>query len=219
MKILTEDITQDVHVIKEDVGTDGIARKCYIEGIFLQSDVKNRNGRIYPFPHVANAVHQYEENFIKTGRAMGELGHPENGSINLHLVSHMIESLRADGKNFIGRAKVLDTPMGKIAKTLISEGVRLGVSLRGYGSVSQKEDARIVGKDFTLSTVDIVADPSAPDAFVNGIMENSQAYYNQGILLEEHYDYVQKSVKNMTKTQLNEGELLHMFENFMKTLK
>ena len=219
MKIITEDITDDIQVIKEGVDANGVAQNCFIEGIFLQCDVKNRNGRIYPFGSTANAVSLYEQNFINTGRSLGELGHPDSGAINLHLASHIIQSLRAEGKNFIGRAKIIDTPMGRIAKTLISEGVKLGVSLRGYGSVTEKNGAKWVGNDFTLSTVDIVADPSAPDAFVTGIMENSQVYYNQGVLLEEHYDYLQKSVKNMTKKQMTEGDLLKLFEGFIGNLK
>lgn len=191
----------------------------FIEGIFLQADVKNKNGRFYPKEVVESAVDVYNREYIATGRSLGELGHPENGGqINLHLASHKIESLRGEGSNFMGRAKLLETPMGKIAKTLVAEGVKLGVSLRGYGSMSEKNGARHVGKDFVLSTVDIVADPSAPDAFVTGIMENSQAFLSHGDLLQEQFDYIQNSVRNMTSIQLSEGELLNMFETFINTL-
>lgn len=214
MKIITEDITDTINIIKESKD-----KSFFIEGIFMQCDVKNRNGRIYPLENTIGAVQRYNRDFIQTGRSLGELGHPDTGAINLHLASHMITELRQDNKNFIGKAKIIDTPMGNIAKTLIKEGVKLGVSLRGFGTLTERNGARIVGNDFVLSTVDIVADPSAPDAFVNGIMENSQQYYNEGILLQEHYDYVQKSVKNMSKTQLNEGALLGLFENLIKTLK
>lgn len=221
VKILHEDITSNVEIVTENVINDeGKTEKaCYIEGIFLQADIKNKNGRVYPMATVANAVQRYNEQYILTGRSLGELGHPDSGQINLHLASHKIEWLRQEGKNWIGRAKILDTPMGRIAKTLIKEGVKLGVSLRGYGTVTEKNGARFVGSDFFLATVDIVADPSAPDAFVNGIMESAESFHNQGLLLQEDFDYIQKNIKHSQEKHLTEGQLLGMFENLMEKLK
>ena len=211
-------------IIREDANyTQGIITESksgntFIEGIFLQADVKNRNGRIYPMKVVESAVARYDKDYIQTGRAIGQLGHPPGGQIDLHLASHKIESLRSEGTNFIGRAKILETPMGNIAKALIKDGVKLGVSLRGFGSLTEKNGARYVGEDFVLSTVDIVADPSAPDAFVTGIMENSQQFLNDGELLQEQFDYIKHSVSNMTSVQLSEGELLNMFQSFINTV-
>lgn len=220
VKILAEDITHEVNIVEEAPIEGQTTGNIYIEGIFLQADVKNRNGRVYPFGCVANAVSRYEQEYINTGRSLGELGHPDSGAINLHLASHKIESLRADGKNFIGRAKLLDTPMGRIAKELVREGVKLGVSLRGYGSITERDGTKYVGEDFVLSTVDIVADPSAPDAFVSGIMENSQNYFDSGLLLQEQYDYIKEAVnKTSRKRKITEEDLLKIFEGFCKTLK
>lgn len=217
MKILREQTVHNVHVLKENA-KKGKGKNYYIEGIFLQADVQNRNRRIYPLQTVKSAVKKYDQQYIKTGRALGELGHPENSGINLHLASHKIQKLQADNKNFIGRAKIIDTPMGKIAKTLIDEGVRLGVSLRGFGDTEEKNGVSYVKENFQLTTVDIVADPSMPDAFVNGIMESCQYYCQSGELLQEDYDYVQKSISNLTKAKINEGQLLNLFENFMTKL-
>ena len=168
MKLITEQI-EDVKIITEGTGD---SKKLYIEGVFLQSELRNRNGRVYPFAVLEKEVNRYNEEYVKTNRALGELGHPDGPSVNLDRVSHRITSLKAEGNNFMGKAQILGTPMGKIAESLLGEGVQLGVSSRGMGSIDKREDANYVMDDFMLATAaDIVADPSAPDAFVNGIME------------------------------------------------
>ena len=172
MKLIREEI-ESVEVIVEQRNGQ---KHLYIEGIFLQGDIKNRNGRMYPCETLAKEVGRYNENFVQKGRALGELGHPDGPSINLDRVSHKITSLRQEGTNFIGRAQILSTPMGNIAKSLLDEGVKLGVSSRGMGSLREDRNGiKVVGEDFMLATAaDIVADPSAPDAFVNGIMEGKE---------------------------------------------
>ena len=173
MKLITETI-EDVQVITEGKGD---SKKLYIEGVFLQSELKNRNGRMYPFSVLQKEVNRYNEEYIKTSRALGELGHPDGPTVNLDRVSHRIVSLAEDGTNFRGKAQILDTPMGKIASSLLGEGVKLGVSSRGMGSIDKREDCNVVMDDFMLATAaDIVADPSAPDAFVNGIMAVSYTH-------------------------------------------
>ena len=168
MKLITEEISKVKFITEEKNGK----KSLYIEGIFLQADIKNRNGRCYPMETLNREVTRYTDNYISKGRALGELGHPDGPTVNLDRVSHMITSLKEDGNNFVGKAKILDTPMGKIASSLISEGVKLGVSSRGIGSLVERNGVRYVSDDFMLATAaDIVADPSAPDAFVNGIME------------------------------------------------
>ena len=181
MKLITETI-ENVQVITEGTGAD---KKLYIEGVFLQSELKNRNGRVYPFQVLEREVNRYNEEYVKTKRALGELGHPDGPTVNLDRVSHRITELRAEGNNFMGKAQILDTPMGKIAKSLLGEGVQLGVSSRGMGSIDKREDTSYVMDDFMLATAaDIVADPSAPDAFVNGIMEGKEWVWDNGILKE-----------------------------------
>ena len=181
MKLITETI-EDVQVITEGKGD---SKKLYIEGVFLQSELKNRNGRMYPFSVLQKEVNRYNEEYIKTSRALGELGHPDGPTVNLDRVSHRIVSLEEDGTNFRGKAQILDTPMGKIASSLLGEGVKLGVSSRGMGSIDKREDVNVVMDDFMLATAaDIVADPSAPDAFVNGIMEGKEWAWDNGILKE-----------------------------------
>ena len=179
MKLITETI-EDVQVLTEE--TNG--RKDYkIKGVFMQADIKNRNGRIYPVETLAREVRRYTKEFIDKRRAFGELGHPDGPTVNLERVSHMITSLKPEGKNFIGEAKVMDTPYGKIVKNLIDEGAVLGVSSRGMGSINQQGGRNFVGKDFYLATAaDIVADPSAPDAFVEGIMEGKEWVWDNGVL-------------------------------------
>ena len=169
MKLIREEIESVEFLVEQKNGK----KSMYIEGVFLQADMKNRNGRVYPMETLRREVGRYSENHITSGRALGELGHPEGPTVNLDRVSHKIVSLRESGSNFIGKAKILGTPMGKIASSLIEEGVKLGVSSRGVGSLQQtKEGYSVVGEDFMLATAaDIVADPSAPDAFVEGIME------------------------------------------------
>ena len=180
MKLITEEVSQ-VKFITEGKGAK---KKMYIEGVFLQGDIKNRNGRMYPVGTLAKEVGRYNESFVKKGRALGELGHPDGPTVNLDRVSHKITELRQEGNNFMGKAQLLDTPMGKIAKSLIGEGVTLGVSSRGVGSLKEDRDGcKVVGEDFMLATAaDIVADPSAPDAFVSGIMEGKEWVWEGGIL-------------------------------------
>ena len=171
MRLIAEEITEDNFLSEEKEGK----KSHFIEGVLLQAEISNKNGRKYPFKTLEREVAKYDESYIRKGRALGELGHPDGPSINLDKVSHKIQSLKAEGNNFIGRAKILDTPMGNIAKNLLDEGVRLGVSSRGMGSLRKEGNTNIVQDDFMLATAaDIVADPSAPDAFVDGIMEGKE---------------------------------------------
>ena len=199
MKLITEQI-ENVEVITEGKGAD---KKLYIEGVFLQSELKNRNGRMYPFSVLEKEVNRYNEEYVKTSRALGELGHPDGPTVNLDRVSHRITSLRSEGNNFIGKAQILDTPMGKIAKSLLEEGVKLGVSSRGMGSIDRREDCNVVMDDFMLATAaDIVADPSAPDAFVNGIMEGKEWAWDNGILKETKVAKYQRYMDSATRRNL-----------------
>ncbi len=214
MKLITENI-ESVEVITEE--KDG-KKQLYIEGVFLQSEVKNRNGRIYPFKVLDNEVKRYNEEYIKPGRALGELGHPDGPTVNLDRVSHRIVSLKSEGNNFIGKAQILDTPNGKIAKTLLGEGVKLGVSSRGMGTLDKQEDVAYVMDDFMLATAaDIVADPSAPDAFVNGIMEGKEWVWSNGILKEQTVDKYHQAIKSASKGELEE-KTLKVFEHFLSSL-
>ena len=214
MKLITEQI-ENVNVITEGKGD---TKKLYIEGVFLQSELKNRNGRMYPFSVLEKEVNRYNEEYVKTNRALGELGHPDGPTVNLDRVSHRITSLKSEGNNFIGRAQVLDTPMGKIAKSLLEEGVKLGVSSRGMGSIDKREDCNVVMDDFMLATAaDIVADPSAPDAFVNGIMEGKEWAWDNGILKETKVAKYQSYMNNATRRNLEE-RTLRVFEDFLSGL-
>ena len=214
MKLITETI-ENVQVITEGTGAD---KKLYIEGVFLQSELKNRNGRVYPFQVLEREVNRYNEEYVKTKRALGELGHPDGPTVNLDRVSHRITELRAEGNNFMGKAQILDTPMGKIAKSLLGEGVQLGVSSRGMGSIDKREDTSYVMDDFMLATAaDIVADPSAPDAFVNGIMEGKEWVWDNGILKESKVAKYQRYVSESTRQNLEE-RTLQVFQNFLAGL-
>ena len=214
MKLITETI-EDVQVITEGKGD---SKKLYIEGVFLQSELKNRNGRMYPFQVLQKEVNRYNEEYIKTSRALGELGHPDGPTVNLDRVSHRIVSLEEDGTNFKGKAQILDTPMGKIASSLLGEGVKLGVSSRGMGSIDKREDVNVVMDDFMLATAaDIVADPSAPDAFVNGIMEGKEWAWDNGILKETKVAKYQSYMNNATRKNLEE-RTLRVFEDFLSGL-
>ena len=214
MKLITEQI-ENVNVITEGKGD---SKKLYIEGVFLQSELKNRNGRMYPFSVLEKEVNRYNEEYVKTNRALGELGHPDGPTVNLDRVSHRITSLTAEGNNFIGRAQVLDTPMGKIAKSLLDEGVKLGVSSRGMGSIDKREDCNVVMDDFMLATAaDIVADPSAPDAFVNGIMEGKEWAWDNGILKETEVAKYKRYVDSATRRNLEE-RTLRVFNDFLTGL-
>ena len=184
VKLISEAV-EEVEYITEEKENGG--KNYKIRGIFMQADIKNRNGRIYPMEVLDEEVKNYNKKFIQQNRAFGELGHPDGPTVNLERVSHMITSLKPDGKNFIGEAKIMDTPMGKIVKNLMDEGAKLGVSSRGMGSLRQKGGANVVSDDFYLATAaDIVADPSAPNAFVEGIMEGKEWVWNNGALVEAH---------------------------------
>ena len=184
VKLIAEAVEEVEYITEEK---EGGGKNYKIRGIFMQADIKNRNGRLYPMEVLDEEVKKYNEKFIKQNRAFGELGHPDGPTVNLERVSHMITSLKPDGKNFIGEAKIMDTPMGKIVKNLMDEGAKLGVSSRGMGSLKQKDGANVVSDDFYLATAaDIVADPSAPNAFVEGIMEGKEWVWNNGALVEAH---------------------------------
>jgi hypothetical protein len=214
MKLITEQI-EDVKILTEE--KDG-KKLLYIEGVFLQSELKNRNGRVYPFEVLNREVERYTEEYVKPKRALGELGHPDGPTINLDRVSHRIVSLHAEGHNFIGKAQILDTPMGNIAKSLLGEGVQLGVSSRGMGSIDKREDISIVRDDFFLTTAaDIVADPSAPDAFVNGIMEGKEWVWDNGILKEAKVDKYRRYMDEATRQNMEE-RTLKVFEDFLRKL-
>ena len=214
MRLIAEELTEVKFLTEEKEGK----KNYFIEGIFLQSELANKNGRMYPFKTLQREVAKYDENFIRQGRALGELGHPEGPSINLDRVSHKIERLSEDGNNFVGRAKILDTPNGKIAKSLLDEGVRLGVSSRGMGSLKKESNCNVVQDDFMLATAaDIVADPSAPDAFVDGIMEGKEWVWDNGILKEAEVKKLKlQADKNdrMKRAEIN----AKVFESFLKKL-
>ena len=216
MKLITEEISS-VKFITEGKGA---RKKMYIEGVFLQGDIKNRNGRLYPVNTLSKEVGRYNESFVKKGRALGELGHPEGPTVNLDRVSHKITQLRQEGNNFIGKAQLLETPMGKIAKSLIAEGVTLGVSSRGVGSLREdRTGCKVVGEDFMLATAaDIVADPSAPDAFVSGIMEGKEWIWEGGILREHLAEKTKKSINTLVDQKTLEEHKLNLFNDFLSNL-
>jgi len=216
MKLITEEV-QQVKFITEGKGAN---KKMYIEGIFLQGDICNRNGRMYPMETLSREVKRYTEAFINKGRALGELGHPDGPTVNLDRVSHKIVSLTAEGTNFKGKAQLLETPMGKIAKSLISEGVCLGVSSRGVGSLKMtNEGHKVVGEDFMLATAaDIVADPSAPDAFVQGIIEGKEWVWEGGILRERLAEQTQRRINTLVDQKILEEHKLNLFNEFLSNL-
>jgi len=216
MKLITEEISS-VKFITEGKGAK---KKMYIEGVFLQGDLKNRNGRMYPVATLAKEVGRYNESFVAKGRAVGELGHPDGPTVNLDRVSHKIVDLHREGNNFIGKAQLLETPMGKIAKSLIAEGVTLGVSSRGIGTLKEDKDGlKVVGEDFQLATAaDIVADPSAPDAFVNGIMEGKEWVWEGGILREHFVDETKKRINTLVSQKALEEHKINLFNDFLSNL-
>ena len=216
MKLIREEI-ENVEVIVEERNGK---KSLYIEGVFLQGDIKNRNGRMYPSNTLGREVARYNEAFVNKGRALGELGHPDGPTVNLDRVSHKIMSLRQEGSNFIGRAKVLNTPMGNIAKNLLDEGVKLGVSSRGVGSVSMNnEGVNVVGEDFMLATAaDIVADPSAPDAFVDGIMEGKDWIWDGGVLREKFAEKTYKQINTLASSRELQENKLRLFQDFLGNL-
>ena len=214
MRLIAEEITNVDFICEDKEGK----KNYFIEGVFLQAELKNRNNRMYPLKTLSKEVAKYDENYIQKGRALGELGHPDGPSINLDRVSHKILSLKEDGNNFIGKAKLLDTPMGGIAKNLLDEGVKLGVSSRGMGSIRKEENCNVVMDDFMLATAaDIVADPSAPDAFVDGIMEGKEWVWDNGVLKEAKVAQIKKEIDQATLLNLQERKV-SAFETFLKSL-
>ena len=216
MKLIREEIESVEFLVEQKNGK----KSMYIEGVFLQGNIKNRNGRMYPMETLRREVGRYNENHIQSGRALGELGHPEGPTVNLDRVSHKIVSLKENGSNFIGKAKILNTPMGKIASSLIEEGVKLGVSSRGVGSLQQtKEGFAVVGEDFQLATAaDIVADPSAPDAFVSGIMEGKEWVWDGGILREQLAEKAKRTINTLVDQRRLEEHKLNLFNDFLSNL-
>jgi hypothetical protein len=214
MKLISEEVSNAEYLVEETNG-----KKNYkIRGIFLQSNVKNRNGRVYPKEILEKEVNRYNREFINKKRAFGELGHPDGPTVNLERVSHMITKLSPDGNNFVGEAKIMDTPYGKIVKGLIDEGAQLGVSSRGMGSLLQRNGANYVKDDFYLATAaDIVADPSAPDAFVEGIMESREWVWENGVLVEKDIQAWKRQVREAKQRALEETKL-KVFESFLKKL-
>ena len=214
MKLISEEISQAEYIVEEANGN----KNYKIRGVFLQTEIKNRNGRVYPKDILENEVRRYNTEFINKKRAFGELGHPDGPTVNLERVSHMITKLYPDGNNFIGEAKIMNTPYGKIVKGLIDEGAQLGVSSRGMGSLEQRGGVNYVGKDFYLATAaDIVADPSAPDAFVEGIMENKEWIWNNGVLVEKSIDAWKREIESAKRHALAEAKV-KVFQNFLKKL-
>jgi len=212
MKLITEHTNEIEYLV------EGKGKEQYIKGIFMQSDIKNQNGRVYPHAVLQKEVKNFNTKYVNEGRALGELGHPMGPVINLDRVSHVIKELKEDGKNFVGKAKVMDTPNGKIVKNFISEGVKLGVSSRGMGSLkANKKGVNEVQGDFVLSTVDIVADPSAPDAFVNGIMEGKEWVWENGVIKEQDIDAMKKTIMNAKMKEL-EQKKLEVFQKFLQNL-
>ena len=216
MKLITEEIS-NVEIITEGKGAN---KKLYIEGVFLQGNIKNRNGRMYPMETLSREVDRYNEAFVQKGRALGELGHPDGPTVNLDRVSHKIVSLKAEGNNFRGKAQILNTPMGKIASSLLDEGVMLGVSSRGVGSLREdRGGVKVVGEDFMLATAaDIVADPSAPDAFVQGIMEGKEWVWEGGILREQLAENTKKRINTLVDQRALEEHKLDLFKSFLLDL-
>jgi hypothetical protein len=214
MKLISEEIQDAQYLVEETNG-----KKNYkIRGVFLQSDIKNRNGRIYESEILGKEVDRYTKEFIDKKRAFGELGHPDGPTVNLERVSHMITSLKSEGKNFIGEAKIMDTPYGKIVKGLIDEGAQLGVSSRGMGSLVTKNGSNYVGRDFYLATAaDIVADPSAPDAFVEGIMEQKEWIWDNGVLIEKDINEWKQQIAKAKRDALAEAKS-KVFKSFLQNL-
>jgi hypothetical protein len=215
MRLIREEINDAQYIVEE---TDEGKKNYSIKGIFLQGEIKNRNGRIYPTEILQKEVARYNLEFINKSRAFGELGHPDGPTVNLERVSHMIKKLYPEGKNFIGEAKIMDTPYGKIVKSLIDEGAKLGVSSRGMGSLVTKNGQNMVGEDFYLATAaDIVADPSAPDAFVEGIMETKEWVWNNGILVEQEVEAWKRELIKTKRIELAEKKA-SIFKDFLSKL-
>jgi hypothetical protein len=215
MKLITE-MTEDIQLLSE-VNEETGEKEYFIEGVFMQSEQKNRNGRVYPKSVLMTEVKRYNKEYVQKNRAMGELNHPQGPTVNLDRVSHIIKELREDGSDVYGKAKIMDTPMGKIAKNLIDEGAKLGVSSRGMGTLKEKNGVNEVQKDFLLAAVDIVADPSAPNAFVNGIMEGAEWVWDNGILVERQISEYKREIEQANKKDLEE-KALKIFGDFISKL-
>ena len=216
MKLICEVNEQDVEYITE--AKENGQKDYKIKGVFMQGEIKNRNGRVYPMQVLDEQVKKYNENYVKQNRAYGELGHPSGPTINLERVSHMITDLTKEGNNYIGEAKIMDTPYGKIVKNLMDEGAKLGVSSRGMGSLKQNGNSQVVQKDYHLATAaDIVADPSAPDAFVEGIMEGKEWVWDNGVLREAQVNEYKEEITKTSKADL-EGAKLKIFADFLSKL-
>ena len=214
MKLISEEVQNAEYLVEENNGK----KEYKIRGVFLQSEIKNRNGRVYPTEVLVREVNRYTKEFINKNRAFGELGHPDGPTVNLERVCHMVKSLKQDGKDFIGEAKIMDTPYGKIVKGLIDEGAQLGVSSRGMGSLIQRNGVNYVKDDFYLATAaDIVADPSAPDAFVEGLMESKEWVWDNGVLKEKDIESWKSQVRAARQRSLEEAKL-KVFESFLKKL-
>jgi hypothetical protein len=216
MKLITENVETVKLIVEEKLGK---GKEYFLEGVFLQSNLKNRNGRVYPKEIMAKEIKRYNEEYIKKNRAFGELGHPDSPSINLDRSAIMIKSLKEDGDNWIGKAKVMDTPYGKIVKNLIDEGAQLGVSSRGLGSLKMVNGTNLVQDDFMLATAaDVVADPSAPDAFVNGIMENAEWIYNAATGSWMLAEQIKRDIQTMSASEVAKNQA-KMFNKFLNSLK
>jgi len=216
MKLIREEIESVDFIVESKNGK----KSLYIEGVFLQGNIKNRNGRMYPMETLRREVARYNEAHVNAGRALGELGHPDAPTVNLDRVSHKIVSLKESGDNFIGKAKILGTPMGKIAANLVEEGVKLGVSSRGIGSLKMtREGCNIVGDDFMLATAaDIVADPSAPDAFVEGIMEGKEWVWEGGLLREKFAEQTKRKINTLVDQRALDEHKINLFNDFLNSL-
>ena len=215
MKLITEQ-NNDIEVLTEE--KDG-KKSTYIKGVFLQTEITNRNGRMYKFDTMNREVSKYNEEFVNRGRALGELGHPEGPTLNLDRVSHKIVELYPEGTNFIGKAKLMETPMGKIAKSLLDEGVQLGVSSRGLGSIKKEGSCSVVADDFILSTAaDIVADPSAPDAFVEGIYEGREWVTVDGKIKEQQIEAIKAAIDNAPNPQELQERKISAFASFLRSI-
>ena len=215
MKLISEEI-ESVDILTEE--KDG-KKTLYITGPFLQAEMVNRNKRCYPIATMVKEVKRYSDEFVSKGRALGELGHPDGPQINLDRVSHKIVSLTQEGNNFVGKAQILGTPMGKIASSLLADGVKLGVSSRGMGSITQHEGVNYVGEDFMLATAaDIVADPSAPDAFVDGVMEGKEWVWEGSVLREKNLTSIKKTINTLVDSKKLEEHKLSLFQKFLQDL-
>jgi len=216
MKLICE-VNEEIKCLTEE--TEDGKKNYFIEGVFMQGSIKNKNGRVYPTEVLKKEIDRYKKQYIAENRAYGELGHPQGPTINLERVSHMIKDLRQEGDNFIGKAKIMDTPYGNIVKNLMNEGARLGVSSRGMGTLVKKGDAMEVGNDFYLATAgDIVADPSAPQAFVEGIMEGKEWVWDNGIIREVEVREYKESIEEAAKAHRTEQEVLEIWSRFIKGL-